>query len=130
MNSEIKTRWLEALRSGNYTQTQHRLRDKNGFCCWGVLCDIIEPEGWEDVGAFQSHSNNVAMPPLPILMKAGIEVDDSSLLPILMKAGIEVDDPSLGHEEDSPAGAAGDLAGMNDSKKNFAEIADYIERHM
>lgn len=54
--SEFKAKWLEALRSGKYTQTRGKLRrtaqqgnDPDripGFCCLGVLCDIIDPNAW------------------------------------------------------------------------------------
>lgn len=40
MNPEIKTRWLEALRSGRYQQTRKMLESDGKFCCLGVLCDI------------------------------------------------------------------------------------------
>lgn len=51
----IKQKWIDALRSGNYSQSKHYLRRKDisgrseGYCCLGVLCDIVDPEGW-DVG--------------------------------------------------------------------------------
>lgn len=35
---------MEALRSGEYPQTQGRLRDGNGFCCLGVLVDLFLKE--------------------------------------------------------------------------------------
>lgn len=40
MNAQLKAKWVEALRSGKYLQTQHQLKDDVGFCCLGVLCDI------------------------------------------------------------------------------------------
>jgi len=40
MNAKIKTRWIEALRSGRYEQTVGLLRGRYGFCALGVLCDI------------------------------------------------------------------------------------------
>lgn len=36
--------WLEALRSGNYSQTRHRLQDEDGYCCLGVACEIVIPK--------------------------------------------------------------------------------------
>jgi hypothetical protein len=58
MPAELKTRWLEALRSGDYKQSQNFLcvtqdesegggmKDKEGhepgYCCLGVLADIVE----------------------------------------------------------------------------------------
>lgn len=44
MNPEIKTRWVAALRSGEYAQTKQALRDENGFCCLGVLCDVVKDD--------------------------------------------------------------------------------------
>lgn len=36
--AEIKQKWLDALRSGEYEQAQNVLFDgKNGYCCLGIL---------------------------------------------------------------------------------------------
>lgn len=43
----VKAKWLAALRSGKYKQTQYELRNKdkpNAFCCLGVLCNIHAEE--------------------------------------------------------------------------------------
>lgn len=40
----IKERWLTALRSGDYTQTVGQLRNSEGFCCLGVLCDVVKDD--------------------------------------------------------------------------------------
>ncbi len=49
MDPELKEEWVAALRSGKYEQGIGTLRSESGkrFCCLGVLCDILEPEGWE-----------------------------------------------------------------------------------
>lgn len=52
MNTEVKEKWIKALRSGEYKQAQGKLRDNNnGFCCLGVLCDVYAKEnpqaGWK-----------------------------------------------------------------------------------
>lgn len=40
-------RWAVTLESGNYEQAKFVLRTKdNRCCCWGVLCDIVDPKGW------------------------------------------------------------------------------------
>ena len=45
MNQEIKTLWVQALRSKTYTQGQGDLRHNNDFCCLGVLCNLaVEAE--------------------------------------------------------------------------------------
>jgi hypothetical protein len=46
MNPELKHKWTAALRSGEYGQSSCVLKDDNGFCCLGVLCDIINKDGW------------------------------------------------------------------------------------
>jgi hypothetical protein len=51
MDSDLKAQWIEALRSGDYTQGQYCLRrvwqaTPDSFCCLGVLADIVDPEGW------------------------------------------------------------------------------------
>lgn len=48
LDKNIKARWIKALRSRKYQQAQGRLREMDiGYCCLGVLCDVIEPRGWE-----------------------------------------------------------------------------------
>jgi hypothetical protein len=45
---ENRRRWVEALRSGRYRQGHSVLRGGDDtYCCLGVACDIIDPEGWE-----------------------------------------------------------------------------------
>ena len=47
MNKDIARRWVTALRSGEYEQTERRLRKgtkKLGHCCLGVLCDLHSKE--------------------------------------------------------------------------------------
>lgn len=48
MNKRIATKWVAALRSGDYVQARGRLRApaEDGFahCCLGVLCDLYKDE--------------------------------------------------------------------------------------
>lgn len=54
MNQEVKKKWIEDLRSGEYEQGHGSLNQKNKyFCCLGVLCDIHSKETgtpWVDGG--------------------------------------------------------------------------------
>lgn len=55
MNKDIKKKWVEALRSGDYKQTRLRLQDKGGYCCLGVLHLVTEtPLDYESVYAMLS----------------------------------------------------------------------------
>lgn len=105
LHVDIKSRWIEALRSGKYEQGKYQLRTwDNKFCCLGVLCDIVNPEGWEtddhgdliwgDLGSFLG---------LKALIAAGLpESFDQTL-----------------------------LTSQNDKEgKSFEEIADWIERNL
>ena len=47
MTKELKKKWLDALRSGEYTQGRGRLRYANQYCCLGVLCDVVGYE-WKE----------------------------------------------------------------------------------
>lgn len=54
MDQEVKRRWVEALRSGEYTQGwghlgKHWEGKKAQYCCLGVLCEVAgEPTTWLD----------------------------------------------------------------------------------
>jgi hypothetical protein len=45
-------KWIAALRSGKYPQTQNRLQDKKGYCCLGVACKVLIPENELEVDCF------------------------------------------------------------------------------
>lgn len=70
MNTEIKVKWLEALRSGKYKQRRRKLKDNTSnpptYCCLGVLCEVMEVE-----------SKSKGYPDDEILMKAGLDTDDA-----------------------------------------------------
>lgn len=44
MNQEIKAKWVEALRSGEYPQGRQYLNQNGNFCCLGVLTDLYIKE--------------------------------------------------------------------------------------
>jgi hypothetical protein len=103
MQSELKQKWVEALRSGKYEQGKNNLRNvNNNFCCLGVLCDLVDPIKWEE-GDRESrfYNGHKAFLPDAIQESAGLEV---SRLNVLMA--------------------------MNDSGRTFDQIADYIEREL
>lgn len=45
MNQRIKSLWVSALRSGEYSQTRSHLADEFGYCCLGVLCEVLIKDG-------------------------------------------------------------------------------------
>jgi len=101
MNPEIKTKWVTALRSGEYKQTKGKLREygRKRFCCLGVLADINGAK-WSTAG----NSWGVGKP---------AEWNEGEY---------------YGHGTGLRLTSALKLVEMNDSGKSFLEIADYIEK--
>jgi hypothetical protein len=47
MDQKLKTKWIAALRSGDYKQGKMQLFDGERHCCLGVLCIVINKENPE-----------------------------------------------------------------------------------
>jgi hypothetical protein len=114
MNPQIKQKWVSALRSGDYQQTQQVLHNKNGFCCLGVLCDLYIKENqleWEP-----NHLNNGNYYNFQ---------DENVYLPhsVVEWSGIGDDDPTINDGEST-------LVELNDGGSTFIEIADVIEKQL
>lgn len=107
MDTSIKAKWVEALRSGKYAQANRRLRDRDAYCCLGVLCDISGLGNWESdaVGNW--------------VFSAPDHWSGLMFLPGSVKDHIAF-----------PSGEDDVLMNMNDQGKSFAEIADYIEQKL
>lgn len=48
MKKSIADKWIKELRNGKYNQTKYQLKDDNGYCCLGVLCDISNLDKFDD----------------------------------------------------------------------------------
>lgn len=121
MNTENKQKWIDALESGEYAQTREKLRDNEGYCCLGVLCDIWSKEsnrgswGENDLqGDFLVDGKVKGYIPKEVKEWLGIEITNTD--PFCVYRGTI--------EETS-------LIDMNDSgRKNFKEIATAIKEGM
>jgi hypothetical protein len=103
VDEAIKQKWVEALRSGNYQQTQgalHKIND--GYCCLGVLCEI---EGLE----WAQHGGKVMRP---------LNGTSPAYLPSSFAARV-----GLTKTQQNT------LAALNDGGKPFNYIATVIERN-
>lgn len=130
MNPEIKKRWTDALRSGNYQQTTgvlHRFKDDNvGYCCLGVLCDLAAQEGVvnerQDGYEYSIFEDNIRPTydgsatelPLSVQEWAGFEKYESN--PTFKNQWVN----STGHGFNT-------LAEVNDNGGTFEDIAKIIE---
>lgn len=105
LNPEFKTKWLAALRSGDFEQGRDFLAGYGKFCCLGVGCVVlgIGPEG----------------------ENGNLRTDQPAGFATLAWDGETTND-----FEYEALSAQCDLARMNDAGKTFLEIADIIEaRH-
>ena len=98
-------KWIEALRSGAYSQTRGTLQDKEGHCCLGVACELFIPEG----SKFRGIGNYLY----------GILPSDQPKVPRWLCA--------LNRDSMLRLNGTG-LTSLNDNMKmNFNEIADILE---
>jgi hypothetical protein len=121
MHPEIKQRWVEALRSGQYEQGTERLctttPDGYSFCCLGVLTDLAVQDGagrWLDAGCEldqPTFSRCLGVLPDRVTAWAGLSSDCPALSPAVYAS--------------LPAKY---LSALNDSHLyTFEQIADLIE---
>lgn len=134
MNPEIKDRWLQKLESGEYEQTTGELRNDEGFCCLGVLCEVAVEDGI----ICRGDSGYLSTGP------DGMYVENSTLPREVVKwAGLESINPTVPfelQEDDCPCGEPHDddvettkmeLSELNDSERlTFREIASYIKDNL
>lgn len=94
-----RIRWIKALLSGEYQQAHGALHRQDGFCCMGVACDLVDPDGWaEDASHFRFQNLSIMFPTKEVARKFGMR-----------------------------AGATGYLAFLNDEAKlGFQQIADIL----
>jgi hypothetical protein len=118
VNKDIKTKWVEALRSGKYKQGRGFLQRNNEFCCLGVLCEVQNVPSQLVLRQFRDPfcETNHRLPVHKYLMMLDSET------------GICADDPIAGGLNDFEMEK---LTNMNDGDEyNFEQIARYIEEEL
>jgi len=107
MDTEIKRKWVKALRSGKYKQTRGRLKARNGaMCCLGVLEHKVlgvPYKWWPDQGIYLNSEFSYTGPTYrDTIMQSGLTT------PLFKR-----------------------LADLNDLDKwSFEQIADWIEEKL
>lgn len=64
MDPDIQRDWVAALRSGEYQQDTGALKTPTGYCCLGVLVDVIQrkhPEVLSDLGITVTETDAVGL---------------------------------------------------------------------
>lgn len=142
MKPQIKQKWVDALRSGKYTQTRQCLRKGDTFCCLGVLSDIYisntkaahwqegnrydevraltwkqEPENEEDYEDGFEESEL----PKPIKTWAGVDDDTMTILMGMNDGEKDYANPIIPEKEERP---------FLTPPQPFSVIADWIEENL
>lgn len=100
INRELMQKWVAALRSGYYKQGKGKLRPyEDKYCCLGVLCNLIDPNHWNEID------------------RQYVYKDFQSMLPSEDRNNIGID-----------YGTMALLIKKNDQGETFQEIADYLQR--
>jgi hypothetical protein len=117
VNEEIKTAWLNDLRSGEFQQTTKVLKHEESYCCYGVLAEqavaagILSREQYENGGWVYYDPADPA------------DLSSGTLPYAAWKwAGLENSNPLL------PTGDL--LTELNDGWTSFDAIADLIEQYL
>jgi hypothetical protein len=125
INKDAIRKWVTALRSEKYPQSDSYLRTADGYCCLGVLCDISGLGEWSEPrqvpGVRFSHSYLAT----DLWQHQGPGI---TLLPpeVIKWAGFDTGNPVVYYDFN---GISHPAAGVNDSEGlSFNEIADYLER--
>lgn len=122
MNQDVKKLWVDALRSGEYKQTDGCLKDSIGYCCLGVLCELhnkVTGDGqWNYDNAYGDDLNKRDdVPPDCVISWAGLPREN----PL-----VEYEYETYSTQEVRKAR----IAELNDSGMTFADIADIIEEQL
>ena len=59
VNRDLMLKWIKALRSGDYPQIRGFLHTTDGLDALGVLCDVVDPNGWDIDHPYHTKANNV-----------------------------------------------------------------------
>lgn len=117
MNSELKAKWIEALRSGAFWQGRQHLRQSNddeagsySYCCLGVLGVVCK-------ASFDADVEDEKLQAKMKLPSGAYSTNETLTTQILHELGMS---SSVGSR----------LITLNDDKRlSFSEIADWIEKH-
>lgn len=123
MKADIRAKWVDALRNGDYKQGKDFLQSDSGFCCLGVLCDIAKEETggeWSKDGLSEYENRNGVV---------AFHGATATLPPLVREwAGLQTDDPHVGWGEQ---GGTRRVSFINDfDATDFDTIADLIEKHL
>lgn len=121
VNTDIKAKWIAALRSGEYKQGIGCLHESDEYCCLGVLCDLHAKATRNDWNGDLYLGEGYTLPS-PVQKWAGLrgevpEVGEDSIALTVYNDGRSKED-------------AANFCLPEVEPKTFPEIADLIEKHL
>jgi hypothetical protein len=131
MKQEVMRIWVDALRSGEYTQGRGCLKSTSGnHCCLGVLCELYDKNNEEKLAKLEVEgmvffNENSRLTPMKVVDWAGLHSSDGSInnsgLSDIYGFGLNsLELPELWES----------LANLNDRGSSFQQIADFIEQNV
>lgn len=108
MDQKIKQKWIRALRSGRYKQTQNQLHDGKAYCCLGVLCRVVGAKYQNRAFHWNGYS-------------------ERGILPDKLRRELKIT-PS--QEDRLTIMNDGDYSKEYTAPQTFKQIADYIEKYL
>lgn len=127
MNPVVKSLWLAALRSGEYTQTCGVLKDGKGHCCLGVLTELYlkdHPDAyWKTIDTEIMKGFELIIPG----ESRGIGILSESVCEWAGLEGADRHNPLIQKFDDDNGET---LSGFNDGGTSFTAIADLIEEYL
>ena len=126
VNKERLILWVDALRSGQYEQTDKRLKRDGKYCCLGVACEVAVANGLElDIRPF--FEDSIGDENLPIEVSRWFGFDGDTQDPLL--GNYNTMDPE---DEDYDADWRQDVLATEANDEllwSFERIADALENH-
>lgn len=123
--------WPDALRNGEYKQTEGHLKDETGYCCIGVLDEIVFDPEWKkhdegDPFFYDEHMQTAMLTP-DVASQVGLEehVTEAEIGAIkeYFKDVEEVDTSDFAVRQKRQI----TLTMLNDRGATFEQIADVVE---
>lgn len=125
MNANAK-KWLAALRSGEFPQTQGHLRDHKGYCCLGVACEVYRRETgrgrWDEKLSQDMRYLKFNVPPEAECGRMGF----GTALPNEVKNWLGLADRAGSYQPEGTL-MPSSLAMQNDNGASFEQIAKLVE---
>ena len=118
VNRALMVKWIDALRSGDYPQIRGFLHTTEGLDCLGVLCDVVDPNGWNMEKPYTVKPSNIRPNPVPYYEFLYKGQTSTYTLPDALVADLGVEDNFAYY-----------MVELSDKKGlDFNQIAEILER--